>query len=113
MTPVTGGVRPRLRWPGLALVVGITLQGCAAQAPGPASSPESIAGEAAAEVPPGATRIGDELYQLPIGTDDDGCPRYRLYSPTRLVAQVIYYREAGGGFTTDRRQAHCARDAPD
>jgi hypothetical protein len=112
MTPVTGGARSRLLGPRLALVVGIALQGCAAQAPGAASNAGAIADEAATELPPGAIPIGDELYQVPIGADDDSCPRYRLYSPTRLVAQVIYYR-AAGGFTTDRRQADCARGAPD
>jgi hypothetical protein len=113
MTSVTRAMRSRSLWPGLALVVGVALQGCAAQHPGALSNSGTSADEAASEVPPGAIPIGDELYQVPIGADDDRCPRYRLYSPTRLVAQVIYYREAGGGFTTDRRQAHCARDAPD
>jgi hypothetical protein len=68
---------------------------------------------AQAEVPPGAIPIGDQLYQVPIGADDDGCPRYRLYSPTRLVAQALYYRDPAGGFTPDRRQAACARAASD
>ena len=113
MTPVTGDVPPRWRWPSLALVVSITLQGCAAEAPGAASNVGGNTGEAAAEVPPGATPIGDGLYQVPIGADDDGCPRYRLYSPTRLVAQVIYYRGRAGGFTTARQDAACARGAPD
>ena len=112
MTPVIIAARPRLRWPGLALVLGIALQGCGAQAPGPASTSGGSAAETAAEVPPGAIPIGDELYLVPIGADDDGCPRYRLYSPARLVAQVIYYRGPAGGFTTDRRQADCASGAP-
>ena len=111
MTAVTLAKRPRFRWPGLALVVGITLPGCATQAPGAASTSGGIA-EEAAEVPPGAIRMGRELYQVPIGADDDGCMRYRLYSPTRLVAQVIYYRDRAGRFTTDRQQADCS-SAPD
>jgi hypothetical protein len=112
MTRVPVATRCSLRGLGLALVVGLALQGCGARAPGVGSSAGGIADEAA-EVPPGAIPIGDELYQVPIGADDDGCPRYRLYSPTRLVAQVIYYRGPAGGFTTDRQQAECASGAPD
>ncbi len=113
MTPVISAKRAGLRWPGLALVAGITLQGCGAQAPGAALSSGGIANEKAAELPPGAIRIGDALYQVPIGADDDGCLRYRLYSPTRLVAQVIYYRDRAGGFTTDRQRTDCPSGAPD
>jgi hypothetical protein len=113
MIALMHAVRLRSRWSALALVVGIALQGCAARAPDAASRPESGADLAQAGAPPGAVRIGDQLYQMPIGADDDGCPRYRLYSPTRLVAQVIYYRDRAGGFTTDRRQAACAGRGPD
>jgi hypothetical protein len=102
----------RSRWSGLALVIGIALQGCAAQTPDVRARAESGVDQAETGVPPGAIRIGEELYQVPIGADDDGCPRYRLYSPSRLVAQVIYYRDPAGGFTTDRRQAACVGRAP-
>jgi hypothetical protein len=102
----------RWRWLGLALVAGIALQGCGAQAPGATPASGGVA-EAAAGIPAGAIAIGDELYQVPIAADDGGCPRYRLYSPTRLVAQVIYYRSIAGDFTTDRRDAACASGAPD
>ena len=113
MIAITHAARLRSRWSGLALVLGIALQGCAAQTPdvGPRADRSPV--QAESEAPPGAIRIGDQLYQVPIGADDDGCPRYRLYSPTRLVAQVIYYRDPAGGFTTDRRQAACAGRAPD
>jgi hypothetical protein len=113
MTRVPVATRCSLRWHGLALMVSLALQGCGAQAPGAGSTAGGIAGEAAGEIPPGAIPIGGDLYQVPIGADDAGCPRYRLYSPTRLVAQVIYYRDRAGGFTTDRQQAACARAAPD
>ena len=113
MTRVPVAKRCSLRGPGLALVVGLALQGCGAQTPGAGSTSGGIADGAAAEVPAGAIPIGNELYQVPIGADDDGCPRYRLYSPTRLVAQVIYYRHPAGGFTTDRQQADCVSGAPD
>jgi hypothetical protein len=103
---------PRWRWPGLALVAGIALQGCGADSPGARSTSGGIA-DTAAGIPAGAIPIGDELYQVPIGADDDGCPRYRLYSPTRLVAQVIYYRDPAGGFTTQRQNAACPSGPPD
>jgi hypothetical protein len=107
MVPVVVAMRSRW-WPRLALVAGIMLQGCGAQAPGAAANSGNVADEAAAELPAGAIAIGDELYQVPIGADDHGCARYRLYSPTRLVAQAIYYRDAAGGFTTSRQRAACA-----
>jgi hypothetical protein len=100
------------RWLGLALIAGIALQGCGAQAPGAAPASGGVA-EAAAGIPAGAIPVGDEVYQVPIAADDDGCPRYRLYSPTRLVAQVIYYRSRAGGFTAERQDAACASGAPD
>ena len=63
---------------------------------------------AAAFPPPGAIKIDDQLYQVPIGADDDGCARYRLHSPTKVVAQAIYYRDVAGVFTPDRRRAACS-----
>jgi hypothetical protein len=106
-------LRRRLNWFSLALGVVVAVQGCAAAQPDATGSSGGVALRAQAEVPAGAIQIGDQLYQVPIGADDDGCPRYRLYSPTRLVAQVIYYRDAAGGFTPDRRQAACPDSAPD
>ena len=67
---------------------------------------------AAAGVPTGAIRVGDQLCQVPIGEDEDGCPRFRLCSPARLVAQAIYDHDAAGGFTTDKHKAGwCASGA--
>jgi hypothetical protein len=102
-----------LRWAGLALGVCIAVPGCAAPESDGEGSFEGAAPRALAEVPPGAIPIGDQLYQVPIGADDEGCPRYRLYSPTKLVVQAIYYRDPAGGFTPDRRQAACASAASD
>ena len=113
MITVAVGASTRLRRAWLALAAGIALHGCTAPLPGTRSSSETVVDQGQPKVPPGAIRIGDQLYQVPIGADDDGCPRYRLYSPTRLVAQVIYYRDHAGGFTTDRRQAECAGSTPD
>lgn len=113
MIHVPVAMRSLWRLTGPALAVGLALPGCGAQAPGAGSNSGGLGGEEAAEVPPGAIPLGDELYQVPLGADHDGCPRYRLYSPTRLVAQVIYYRGLAGGFTTDRQQADCTSATPD
>jgi hypothetical protein len=102
-----------LRWTRLALGVGIAVQACAAPQSDAQGSFERAAPRAEAEVPSGAIKVGDQLYQVPIGADDDGCPRYRLYSPTKLVAQAIYYRDQAGGFTPDRRRAACPAGARD
>ena len=61
----------------------------------------------AAEIPAGAIEVGQDLYQVPIGRDADGCAMYRLYSPTRMVSQAISYRSRDGGFTIDRQEADC------
>jgi hypothetical protein len=100
-------LRRHLNWLSLALGVGIAVHGCAAAEPDPTVGSGAAVPRAHAGVPPGAIPIGDQLYQVPIGADDDGCPRYRLYSPTKLVAQAIYYRDPAGGFTPDRRRAAC------
>jgi hypothetical protein len=73
----------------------------------PTAAQHGAADPAAGALPTGAVQVGPELYQVPIGADADGCPIYRLYSPTRLVSQAIAYRSRAGGFTADRRAAAC------
>ena len=108
MTEAVSRARPWRPWLVLGLALGILGQGCSSpQAPIIAASPE-VAERQAADLPPGAIEVGQDLYQVPIGEDEDGCAMYRLYSPTGLVVQVISYRDAAGGFTTDRREADCA-----
>jgi hypothetical protein len=102
-----------LRRFGIALVTGMLMQGCAAQPPAAGSTSGVAADQAAADVPRGAIQVGEQVYQVPIGEDDDGCPMFRMYSPTKLVAQVISYRDAAGGFTTNRQEAVCASGASD
>jgi hypothetical protein len=63
-------------------------------------------------LPRGAVQVGEDLYQVPIGEDEEGCTIYRLHSQSLLVAQVISYRSAAGGFTTDRRNADCPTPRP-
>jgi hypothetical protein len=69
-----------------------------------------VAEERSQDLPRGAVEVGDQLYQVPIGEDEDGCPIYRMYSPTKLVAQVISYRDLRGDFTTDRQEADCTTE---
>ena len=60
------------------------------------------------DVPPGAILIGDDVYAVPIGKPDaDGCQRYRLWSPTKVVVQAIHYRRADGSFTMRKDEAAC------
>jgi hypothetical protein len=99
---------------GLVLVFGLLLQACAAAGPGSGPKPSVATSQrAAAEIPRGAIPVGQDLYQVPIGVDDEGCPMFRMYSPTKLVAQAIYYRDASGGFTMEKRAAACASRPPD
>jgi hypothetical protein len=113
MIAATLAMRRHLNWAGLMLSVSLAVQGCAGAEPEATGTSGGDVPRAWAEVPPDAIRIADQLYQVPIGADDDGCPRYRLYSPTKLVAQAIYYRDPAGGFTPDRRQADCRGSVPD
>ena len=97
---------------GVLLVMGILVQACTAERPVTRSSSGVGSERGAAHVPREAIEVGEDLYQVPIGTDDDGCPMFRMYSPTRLVAQAIYYRDAAGAFTMSRREAACTRGRP-
>ena len=103
-----------LRRIAISLLFGLLLQACVAEGPD-AASKSSVARSqgAAAEIPKGAIPVGQELYQVPIGVDDEGCSMFRMYSPSRLVAQAIYYRDAAGGFTTNKKAAPCASRPPD
>ena len=102
-----------LRRLGLPLIMGILVQACTAERPVTRSTSGAAADRAAADVPGGAIEVGEDLYQIPIGTDEDGCPMFRMYSPTRLVAQAIYYRDLAGGFTMSKQEAACMSGRPD
>jgi hypothetical protein len=75
-----------------------------AAALGAAASASGSDGEV---IPPGAIPVGDDLYQVPIGEDEDGCPMFRLFSPTQMVVQAIFWRTPEGDFTMDRAEADC------
>jgi hypothetical protein len=94
----------------VSLVIGLLAQACAAEHAATGSPSSVAADQEVPQLPRGAIRVGEELYQVPIGADHDGCARFRLYSPTKLVAQAIYYRDAAGGFTPSREEAVCASE---
>ena len=99
---------------GLVWAFGLLIQACAAEGSG--SGPKSGVAtrqRAAAEIPKGAIPVSQDLYQVPIGVDNEGCPMFRMHSPTKLVAQAIYYPDASGGFTMEKRAAACASRPPD
>jgi hypothetical protein len=77
----------------------------------PAACADHGAGEAretpALAIPTDAIKFGDELYMLPLAAKVGDCPAFRPWSPTKMVAQAIYYRGRAGGFVMDRAQAAC------
>jgi hypothetical protein len=103
----------RLRSLGVLLVMGSLVQACTVEPPVTRSTSGVAKERTAAEIPHGAIEVGEDLYQIPIGTDADGCPMFRMHSPAKLVAQAIYYRDAAGGFTMSKEEAACMRGRPD
>lgn len=61
----------------------------------------------ATPLPTGAIQIGDDQYMVPLGPDRDGCVQYRMHSRRSAVPDVIFYRDAKGGFTMNRAEADC------
>lgn len=95
------------------LLVLAALTGCAASdQSGTARAKAAISARAHETqiVPAGAVTVGEDLYQVPVGSDADGCLMYRLYSPTRPVSLAISYRATDGSFTMDQRRALCDPD---
>ncbi len=59
-------------------------------------------------LPDGTVQTGKNTFMIPLDEiDSDGCQGYRMHAPGRLVAQVIYYREASGKFTVNKMDAAC------
>ena len=58
-------------------------------------------------MPVGAVQVSPELYMVPAGADDVGCPMFQPWSPTLMVVQALHWRSADGGFTLDRNAADC------
>ena len=61
-------------------------------------------------LPEGAIALGESLYMVPAGVDDTGCPWFRAFSPTKMVAQAMFYRAAEGGFVMDKSEAVCTAE---
>lgn len=59
-------------------------------------------------VPEGAIEVGDDVYQVPIGKDSDGCDRYRMFSQNKAVVAAIFYRDGDGNFTMDKSKVVCS-----
>ena len=89
--------------PLLTMLVAGVLAACDARPSGEVSP-------SAAELPAGAVAIGDDIYMVPAGRDDTGCPWFRAFSPTKLVVQAMFYRAADGGFVMARSEAVCAAE---
>ncbi len=95
-------VRPVRQCGGLLVVaVLLSLNGCAM-----AEAPETPA-DAGAPVPEAAIPVGRDLYMIPMGTDEGGCPVFQPWSPTLMVVQALHWRAADGSFTLDRDAADC------
>jgi hypothetical protein len=108
--PTTRRRLPRIVF---GVVIDVLAQGCGSpQAPVTGAEPARAEANAP-RLPPGAIQVGEDLYQVPVGEDEEGCTMYRLHSQSLLVAQVISYRSAAGGFTTDRRKADCTTSRPE
>ena len=59
-------------------------------------------------IPEGAIKIGDDIYQVPIGKDSDGCDTYRMFSQHKGVVAAIFYRAEDGTFTMDKSKVTCS-----
>ncbi len=84
----------------MGLLSAAVLTGCPTAGP---ERPEAV-GDA---VPEGAIPVTPDLYMLPMGVDDDGCPIFQPWSPTLMVVQALHWRTADGAFTLDRESAAC------
>jgi len=58
--------------------------------------------------PERAIKVGDDIYQVPIGKDSDGCDRYRMFSQNKGVVAAIFYRDGDGNFTMDKSKVVCS-----
>ena len=82
-------------------VLAMTAIGCA-------KSPErtGLLGELP-PVPNTATKVGEDLYYVPISKDENGCIQYQLFSQTQTTVSVISLRDLNGNFTTSTQLPNC------
>lgn len=91
----------------LALVLTAPADGGEPSEGGPMPADSQNAPRPPGNLPDGAVPFGEDVYMVPVGRDAGGCQQYTMYSPTRAVLTVIYYRDGKGEFTTDRADAVC------
>lgn len=82
--------------PGLALIIAFGACTPAAEQPAEPARP-----------PEGAVQVSSDLYMVPAGADDVGCPMFQPWSPTLMVVQALHWRSADGSFSLDRNAADC------
>ena len=66
---------------GKALCVALAacvLAGCAASL---------VVDSGAGDLPAGAIAVGEDLYMVPAGLDETGCPWFYAFSPTKMVCR--------------------------
>ncbi len=73
--------------------------GCQPDTTATTSPPEGI--------PANAILVGDDLYMVPVGSDDNACQRYRKFSPNKAVVALIFYKGADGKFVMDKSKSDC------
>ncbi len=67
--------------------------------------------EAPDGLPAGSVKSAEGFWMIPVGAPDaNGCQAYRLYSPERMVVQVIYFRKADGSFVSGRAATGCGME---
>lgn len=54
-----------------------------------------------------AIQVGDDLYMLPKGIDDDGCEMFGPHSTKNATLTALHYRQADGSFNIARDPAIC------
>lgn len=107
--PVHRPTRLRLKagWLGL---MAVALAGCQDLVANPAG--EEAAALTKSEHPRGpitsmSIRVGDDLFMIPSGPDDDGCEIFKPYSVHNPVKAAIHYRQADGSFGIARDPKVC------
>lgn len=58
-------------------------------------------------MPPNSIKVGDDLYYIPIGKDDDGCMMYQAKSNTMMTLQAIIYQNGSGKFLMSKDRQRC------
>jgi len=52
-------------------------------------------------------QVGDDLYMIPNGIDDDGCETFGPFSKTNATVTAMHYRQADGSFSIAKDPAVC------